>query len=343
MSKIYQEDGFINWGYLYEETRAFCMAVGPRGTGKTFGLLKELLDRKIKFMYLRRLKTQLDECTKPDTNPFKAVNLATGRNIQPYRAGSGVRFCESETDQSGKTLPVEEPVCIGAALSTFATIRGADFSDIDAVLFDEAIPMVGERPIKDEFSAFLNFVETVGRNRELQGKPPVKVFLLANANKLSNPYFAGWHFMRTALNMIRGKQMMWRSPDGTRLMVMLLDSPISAKKSKSALYQNASQGFMAMALDNAFRTDETNIRSYKLREFEHVVSVGEVGVYRHKSERFHYVSRVINKNRYYADYGIELKMFRRDFAILTVLYMDRKIVFEDYESELIFREYLDIS
>lgn len=343
MSKIYLENGFINWSYIYDETISMCMVTGSRGTGKTYGLIKELLDRKVKFIYLRRLKTQLDECSKPDTNPFKAINNDTGRCVLPYRSGSGIRFCQSEVGEDGKYIPTDPPCALGVALSTFATVRGADFSDVDAVLFDEAISMIGEKPIKGEFEAFLNFVETVGRNRELQGRPPVKVFLLGNANRLSNPYYTGWHFMRTALKMIRGGQMMWRSQDNTRIMIMLLNSPISEQKRTTALYQNANTGFLSMALDNAFRTDETNIKSFKIGEFYHIVSCGEIGIYKHKSRRFHYVSKTISKDRYYDDYGIKLKMFQRDYQLLKVLYMDQLITFEDYDSELIFREYFELN
>ena len=69
-------------------------------------------------------------------------------------------------------------VAVGIALSVVANIRGIDFSDYDYILFDEFIPSDGERPIKREFEAFLNFYETVNRNRELEGKPAVKCFLI---------------------------------------------------------------------------------------------------------------------------------------------------------------------
>ena len=56
---------------------------------------------------------------------------------------------------------------------------------------------------------------------------------------------------------------------------------------------------MTMALDNAFRTDGTQIRSMPLREFNHLVSIGEIGIYRHKRQRMYYVSFVTNKDRAY--------------------------------------------
>ena len=230
------------------------------------------------------------------------------------------------------------------ALSTVANVRGIDFSDYDIIVFDEAIASEGERPIPKEFNAFLNFYETVNRNRELSGDKPVQAVLLGNANRLTNPYFSGWGFMKTALKMINGGQMVWRSGDGTRIMILLLDSPISRKKAETGLYKNASKDFVSMALDNAFRTDATNIRSMPLIEFTHLVSVGEIGIYRHKTERKYYVSFTTKDQPYYESYGIGLKMFQQDFYNLRLYYMINKIVyFENYECELIFRELFNLT
>lgn len=341
MGKLYEKNGWLNWEYLYTECRSFLMVVGPRGTGKTFGLMQELLKRGDKFIYMRRLKTQLDQCATPDTNPFRAINAADpdAAPIMPFRSHGAIRFCRAEIDEVGRATPIGPPVCIGVALSTFATLRGADFSDITAILFDEAVPMAGEKPIRDEFNAFLNFFESVNRNRELTGKQSVKCFLLGNANKLANPYFTGWGFMSTALKMIKGRQMLWRSGDNTRIMVLMLDSPISARKKDTALYRNANSDFLNMAIDNAFRTDATNIRSAPLRECVHLVSVGEIGIYRHKGTGAHYVMHVINRDNYYEGYGMRLTQFCRDYAILKMLYLANKIWFENYEIELIFRAY----
>ena len=311
------------------------MVVGARGTGKTYGVMKELIKRKQPFIYLRRLKTQIDNCGKVTGNPFKRLNLDNDWNILPYSVGGNIEF--RHNDRNG------DIVAVGVALSTVATVRGIDFSDFNYIVFDEAIAMIGEKPIKNEFEAFLNFYETVNRNREIIGEKPVQAVLLGNANKLSNPYFTGWHFMKTSLKMLRGKQMVYQTPDATRIMIMLQDSPISKKKAETAAYQNGSDGFIAMAIDNAFRTDETKIKSEPLKEYNHIVSIGEIGIYRHKSERRYYVSSKV-QTPYYDDFGISLKMFRQDFIMLRVNYLIAKnVLFEDYESELLFREYFELN
>ena len=335
MGKLYDKNGWVNWSYILDRKAAFTMVVGARGTGKTYGLMKELIRRKQPFIYLRRLKTQIDNCGKVTGNPFKRLNIDLNMNILPFSVGGNVEF--KQNDKNG------ELVAVGVALSTVATIRCIDFSDFNYIVFDEAIAMIGEKPIKNEFDAFLNFYETVNRNREIIGEQPVQAILLGNANKLSNPYFTGWHFMKTSLKMLRGKQMVYQTPDATRLMIMLQDSPISKKKAETAAYQNGSDGFISMALDNAFRTDETKIKSEPLREYNHIVSIGEIGIYRHKSERKYFVSSKV-QTPYYDDFGISLKMFRQDFIMLRVNYLIAKnVLFEDYESELLFREYFELN
>ena len=332
MAKIYTSDGWVNWDYIIKQGSAFTMVVGARGVGKTYGLMKYCIEHNRKFIYLRRLKSQLEQCGTNSGNPFKKLNSDIGCAIKPKGSSGGIVF----TDQ-------DKVIALGVALSTVANVRGFDYSDFDLILFDEAIASEGERPIQHEFSAFLNFYETVNRNRELTGDKPVQAILLGNANRLTNPYFSGWHFMKVALNMIQGKQMVWRSADNSRLMILLLGSEISERKANTVLYKNASEGFIKMALDNAFRTDGTNIRSMPIREFNHIVSIGEIGIYKHKSERLYYVSTLTRQDSYYDAYGMSLKMFQQDYWNLRIYYMVNKIVyFENYECELIFRELFDL-
>lgn len=335
MSKIYDADGWVNWDYILSQRASFISVVGARGVGKTYGVFKKLIAEGKKFIYLRRLKSQLDQCGKLEGNPFKKINDDLSRDIKPFSSGGIITF--REIDKTGNIIAV------GVALSVVANVRGIDFSDYDYIIFDEFIASAGERPIKNEFQAFLNFYETVNRNRELEGKQAVKCIMLGNANTLINPYFSAWHFMRTAVKMITGNQMVWRSADNTRIVIMLLQSPISAKKKETALYQNANEDFITMALDNAFRTDETNIKSEPLKEYIHIVSVGEIGIYKHKSDRKYYVSSTQCKSPYYDSFGIGLKMFQQDYYMLRVHYMVSKNVwFESFELEVIFRELFDL-
>lgn len=328
MGKIYDAHGWVNWDYIMQQHESIISVVGARGTGKTYGCFKWLVENQKRFIYLRRLKSQLDECKKETGNPFKRLNTDLDINIKPVPNAGTVLF--NYDDKVGLN------VAVGVALSVVANLRGVDYSDYDYIVFDEFISSDGERPIKNEFLAFLNFYETVNRNRELTGAAPVKCIMLGNANKISNPYFSGWHCMKNVLRMIKGNQYVWRADDRTRMIILLLDSPISQKKQETVLYKNANDDFIRMALDNAFRTDETKIKSEPLKEYVHIVSIGEIGIYEHKSERRYYVSNTVSKTLYYEAYGISLKMFQQDFYMLRVYYMVNKLfLFESFECELL--------
>ena len=90
--KIYDENGWVNWDSILSEANGFLMVVGARGTGKTYGLLKTLVKKEEPFIYLRRLKTQLDECCKISGNPFKKINSDLDINIVPVSSASSVVF-----------------------------------------------------------------------------------------------------------------------------------------------------------------------------------------------------------------------------------------------------------
>lgn len=333
--KLYDNDGWVNWDYIMNQKESIISVVGARGVGKTYGLMKWLIEHKEKFIYLRRLKSQLDQSGKTEGNPFKKLCADMDISIAPYSSGGILTY--RYNDKTG------DIVAVGVALSVVANIRGIDFSDYKYIVFDEFIANIGERPIKDEFNAFLNFYETVNRNRELNGEAAVKAILLGNANTLINPYFAGWHFMRTAIKMINGGQMVWRSDDNTRMMILLLNSPISKKKESTALYLNAGKDFVSMALDNSFRTDETRIKSEPLKEYNHIVSIGEIGIYKHKSQRKYYVSTTVSRETFYEPFGIHLKMFMHDYYMFRVYYLiNKSFTFESYECEIIFRQIFDI-
>lgn len=310
---------------------------GPRGTGKTYGLLKYIAEHDIRFIYIRRLKSQLDYVVYgEENNPFKSINDDIGTSIYPERKNGTCRFVDTSTDET-------KVIGYGAALSTVATIRGSDYSDVECVVFDEFIAMKNERPIKAEYQAFMNFLETVNRNRELKGYKPVKVFMLGNANKLMNPYFLEWGFMKTALKMIHGGQMVWRNKDNSRIMILLLNSPISEQKRQTALYQNASDDFISMAIDNSFETDPTAIGARPLTDCRHIVSFGSIGIYQLKSTGEHYVSETVNKSLYYEENAINLVLFQARFSLLKQLYIYGGILFENYDVEMLFREYFNIA
>lgn len=84
MSKLYLHSGYLNWDAVLKYNVPFNFIVGGRGTGKTYGILKYMSDRKKRFIYMRRTQKQLDIISKPEFSPFKAINADTSSNISPF-------------------------------------------------------------------------------------------------------------------------------------------------------------------------------------------------------------------------------------------------------------------
>ena len=117
MARIYTSDGWVNWEYIMHQPESIISVVGARGTGKTYGLFKWLINNRKKFIYLRRMKSQLDECRR-DGNPFKKLNADLETDIKPFPAAGSVAFRDGAKDG-----PL---VAVGVALSVVANVRGVD-------------------------------------------------------------------------------------------------------------------------------------------------------------------------------------------------------------------------
>lgn len=284
---LYQDDGWVNASLLVHSPAPFVIAVGGRGIGKTYGVFKELLSMGEPFIYLRRSQVQMDACKVQELSPFAAVArdvdmVIESKALSKYVAG----FYD---------VTYEQPKCvaIGVALSTFSNIRGFDASEYDYLVFDEFIPEKHERPIPHEGDAFLNVLETINRNRELQGRGPIKVIMLSNANKLDSPLLQAIGSLQPLDRMVRRGQSWCRFYNGDLEIFRYMDSPISEKKKNTALYRlSNSEDFSRMSLDNAFSADTYyNVCSKPLGEYRPIASTQGITVFRHKSRREYYVTQ----------------------------------------------------
>lgn len=341
---LYLENGYLNIKYLMELPEPFVFVHGARAIGKTYGALQAALEVRGKFMYSRRLQTELDVINKPDYMPFKALmaddpELHVGiASVSKYNAAF-----YRQTESSEGWVNAGPPIGYTAALSTFANIRGFDASDVTLWIFDEFIAEAHVRPIKEEGGAFLNAYETMNRNRELKGLPPLKVICLANSNRLANPIYIELDLVGAAERMKKKRQRLFRDPDRGVVLVDPFDCPIAAEKEETALYKlaNKKSAFYEMALGNVFEDLNEGLTSSRpLREYRPIVTIGDVTIYRHKSGRGYYASRHRTGDPpKLAASGRDKAIFRRDWAILWTRYLQNRILFEDYATEALFNQY----
>lgn len=341
--KLYDSNGYVNIPEVLKHEATFIFIYGGRGTGKTYGALKEMIEGKHHFIYMRRLAAQTDIVKKESMQPYKTLNDDMGWSIQPFPINKYISaFYESDTNEDGKVIPVGEQHGLLTSLSTFSNLRGVDGSDIDIIILDEFIPELNERPIKGEADALFNAYETINRNRELKGEDPVKLLCLANSNRIDNPLFMELKLVRKAEKIRQdGKEFLY-DPKRKMLLIDLYKSQISEAKSDTALYQlTKGTEFYEMAIRNSFINEERGrIETRPIKEYRPLVSIGEITIYKHKSRREYYITTFRSGSPdTYTTGEKDRERFRKKYLFLWQCYMRREVVFEEYMSEILFDKY----
>ena len=338
ITKNYLPNGYIDENKICSASDTFIFQIGPRGTGKSYGILKWILETKQRFILLRRTQTEAEAIGTEITNPFKALMRdlpALDVRISSVRKNISLFSIRSEENGS------YEPAGYLAALSTFATIKGMDLSDVTAIFYDEFIPEKHQRPIKDEYLALMNVYESVNRNRELQGREPCKLICAANSTDIANPVFIGLEIVeRIARLMIRGSEL-YRDPDRHMAIYMFMHSPVSGEKAGTALYKlTAGSDFQKMALRNMFELDQRYIRPQPLKEYKPVVRFGELVIYQHKS-RPEYYSRCGSSGTVPAVFtttDTDKKRFIKKYNYLYLRYLSGHAFFETATAQILFEK-----
>lgn len=333
---IYTEQGWPDIRAIRSQGCPFIILTGGRGTGKTYSTLQDILQQGEKFIYLRRKQKQIDLCCKDKYNPFRKINHDTGSDVQAKKDGDTVNFLNGEED-----------IGTAMALSTAGDVRGADAYDVTIMVYDEFIPMPGERKIKGEGSNLLNLYETVNRNRELEGYQPLQLIMLANSNDSANAVFLELGLVQVAERLKkRGKfPAIYKNQDrGILLIDFGPTNEISQKKKNTALYKlTCGSEFEAMALSNEYSyNDKSRQASRSLNEYNPVVFVGEIAIYRHKSKDLYYCTQ--HRRGGAPTFGggsVELRRFQNSCAWLWIVYMSNKIEFENYTCEALLTKYFD--
>lgn len=270
----------------------FIFIIGARGTGKTYGLFKhfieDLFSKNKQVVYMRRTSTQLDKIVTEKGNPFIDINNDLNKMIY-FRSVKGEknRIILEECLEDGERVYRGEAF----ALTTMMNNRGFSGSDFVEGLYDEFIPEQMSKRMKGEEEAFLNAVETISRNRELKGEKAFRWWLASNSNTLDNPIINAFGLLPYLERMKKKKQEFSLLPDAGIMIILINKSPISQKKSQTALYKaiNRESDFAKMALDNDFAYDDTSaISPEDLRQYKLICTIGEVAIYEHKSQNLVY-------------------------------------------------------
>jgi len=289
-----KQNAKVNWYDIratFDRWRVFCFFLGGRGIGKTYSAFSYAFESDLKFLYIRSTETQIKTCLSPDRgNPFKKWASDHGRNIY-IRSGEDINdIVEASGEGEEAKLEARGYAC---SLSTFENLRGADFQQIDLIIYDEFIQI--KTLNYDAFRAFLNLYESVNRNRELEGREAVRVLFLANTQELNSPILSGFDLVNDIEKMKLSGQKKFSRAD---IYVELCESEVSAAKEKSVLYRNLKQddAYLEEAIRNNFsRNDFSGIRKPKnLKEWKPLCMIDDVTIWKHKSRGEYYCSKTEN-------------------------------------------------
>lgn len=346
--KIYDENGYLDIPAIVNQGMTFNFITGARGTGKTYGTLKYVIENNIPFVYMRRTSAEMEVLWGDEKqNPFNKLNSDMGWNLGVFQTSkyTGGVF-ERQIDKNGNYVKKGRSLGIVLALSTVANIRGFDGSEFKFLFYDEFIPEAHVRKIKRECDAFLNCYETINRNRELgkNPEPPVKVICASNSNRLDNEIYMGLGFITKVDEMKQKRQMTSIMPKRKTMLVNMEDSPISEQKRHTALYQLvAGSEFERMALDNEYIGEDARapIGSKNLKEYKPVVRISnsnnDITVYVHKSKTEFYVSSHSSGNPPLIKVSKKgTQQLHNNFGYLYYNYLQDNIVFETRLCEMLF-------
>lgn len=330
---LYQSDGWFNAAEVINDPAVFIFCTGARGTGKTYGVIKYLIENKHDFIYLRRTQDEADMQRVPELSSLTKVISDLKLDCRFTKMGKKIGVCQVSD-------PMQEYCriyCCG--LSTFSTIRGVDFSHVNYIVYDEMIPEAHAHKIKLEGLALQNLYETVNRNRELEGQEPVKFIGLSNSLNIANDVFIEFDLVTAAEDILKTGDEYIRI--GNKLLIIMQRSPISQLKKDTALYTAGSDQFKDMAINNKFiLNDFSYVKKRSVKEYFCVMQIGDLYIYEHKSNDEFYVTFTRGQTRnIYTSSSNDLKRLRREEWNLYCDYLDGYVKFENYRAVSLFEKY----
>lgn len=347
MLNIYNKDGWVDMPRIISWGLPFTFVVDTRGSGKTYGILKDLLiDNPQPFIYMRRIQTQLDACCTEEYNPLIPINSDFNKsyNFFPIKKTSSYTINESYTNENGKLCKDGGVLALCMALSTIKNLRGFSGQGYRIGLYDEFIPEPHDVKIKEEGFAFRNAFETINRNRELKGEKSFQMVCCANSDRMANPMFTEFGLISKAMKMIENKQEYYINKERGICLIIPQSSPIAEMKKNTALYKvGGNDEYNKMALGNVFLDSQYfKAKPKPLKEYRPIVHVGELTIYKHKSNGRYYAStHTAGACPEYKPSEISLVRFKRDFAYVWLAYLRNKIDFEEYLCEVLLTKYFE--
>ena len=335
---IYTNDGWLDVGHIEEIANKnhinFIVIIGKRQVGKTYGTLKHMIDTDKRFMFTRRVKVELEMLCQNVNSPFEKIypGKISFKRTSEYDAAIN----RLDTTEEGEVLT---QVAIGTALTTIGNIRG--FSGmiggqiITDWVIDEFIPEEQLYKVRNEGDAFLNAHTTINGNRELEGLPCLRTWLLANSNNLNSQILDALNITKDVERMsISGVEDKLLKDRGILILLPESKKIVEKRKQLGGLYKaiGGDSKFSKMAYENEFAyNDFSDVKGEPLREYNPYLTIGKITIHLHKnSKRLYVTDKVKAKARYELnDTDSGINQFNRKFSILKSAFLNGRFLFQD--------------
>ena len=345
MSELYLPEGWLNFEYIMPKPAWLIVILGKRQVGKTYGTLQAMLRHDLQHVLLRRTTAELDTITaSPDLSPYKVFEPEF--KVGLFRQAKKIcRICDWLPDPDGKAVPGRQRG-IATSLAEIAHIRGFSGRRFTDLVFDEFIPEKGVVTRRSEGDAFLNAYTTINGNRELDGLPPLRAWLLANTNRIDSPILEALNISDDILYMRRkGIEELLTE---TGVYILQPDSvQISEKRADTALMKQISKTseFYGMAQENKFAYDESPyIQTIPIKYLTPSWSYDNK-IFCWKRSFGYYICRAPFKaahTKRYSSSRTDREKLSMDFAFMKPYYYAGCILFSDMRVLSIFKQIFDI-
>lgn len=345
---IYTKAGWLDVPHIVEicdrNEIAFIVIIGKRQIGKTYNVLKYMLDNDKRFILLRGVKTELDMLKRNANSPFEKIKGYEHRIVFDSETEYTATISRFDKQEDSET-EIKTPIGMASALSSIGRIRGFNGDIYTDVVYDEFIPESHLLKVRNGDDAFLNMYTTVSGNRELENRPPLRVWLLANSNNLDNDILKALKITDIVERMsLRGEESRMIKERG--ILILLPDSEvIIEKRKKTALFRavGGDSKFAKMAYGNEFAyNDYTDVDTKPLKEYKPLIRIGNIIIHLHKANKTLYVTEKMNckvKHTYPdTDYG--RMTFIKDYPEIKAAYLRGRIVFQNMTVKNEFLSYI---
>ena len=330
-----EKNGYFNvWKFVQEHESDFdiFIIVGGRRLGKTYSVLRGLVQDKKQHLYVRRTDSDLDECLTARKNPYRQINNDYRSDVRIVAKGKDKNIMLFENDE------VVDNLGYASSVSTSGSVRGAFMEDIEYIIYDEFINLKPVNTLKKyEGNLFFDLYDTANNDRDLRGKKPLKAILLSNANSIDDGLIRQLKLGHVIYEML-SKDTYYYADYERRIYLALLPSnnDISKKREKSAIGRlTGESSYSNMAMKNEFNDSYLGDIYEKVRyqEYNPFCSFNNIYFYKHKGDGHILASYRKAKCKAYTNHTI--KKFKRDFGMMIGLQIESgRIHYINYDIKL---------